>query len=280
MPKSILLTGSTGFIGRNLIPLLSRCYNVTAPSRSQLDLILSEDVEKFLRQNRYDAIVHLANPTGQTALDGYNLFERSLRVFDSLARCSPLYGKMIYLGSGAEYGKHRALAGITEEEFGNVTPQDPYGFARYMMSKLAERYDNIINLRLFACYGPTDPPYKLIPHIISCIRESKDVTLRQDVWFDFLFVTDIYPIIMHFIEYPSKHRFYNLCSGERILISSIAREVQRQMGSNLPIVFEKEGLNLEYTGMNTRLLNEMPNWKLTNISGGIKKILDQECTES
>ena len=281
MNKSILVTGSTGFIGQNIMPLLCRRYKITAPSRSELDLLDHTAVKEILEKGQFDVVVHLANPTGQNLIDAKDeLFERSLRVFASLERCSELYGKMIYLGSGAEYGKHRSIAGIGEDKFGIEIPRDQYGFARYLMSKLAAKRDNIVNLRLFACYGPADPPYKLIPHIMACVHERREIELRQDVWFDFLYAEDIYPVLEYFIENPAKHTAYNLCSGERALISSIADEVRRQMNANLQIVFKKSGLGLEYTGSNSRLKEEIQNWKPRSMSEGIRGILDYENREA
>ena len=274
--KRILLTGSTGFIGRNIAPLLRRTYEVFSPDRNELDLLDSEAVRSYIAREQFDAIIHLGNPTAQNPLDPLDeLFERSMRVFSSLEYCAGLYGKMIYLGSGAEYGKHRAIA-ASEDNFGEALPRDSYGLSRHLMSRIAATHENIVNLRLFGCYGPHDPPYKLMQHIIACIREGKVIDLNRDAWFDFLYVEDIFPILVHFIENNPKIRVYNLCSGERVKISSVAEEIMFQMKVNLPIVFKLDGMGLEYTGSNSRLLNEAPYWKPRSLREGIKKVLECE----
>ena len=252
-------------------------YNIAAPARAELDLLDADAVRQYLRCGAFDVIIHLASPTGQNPLDvKAEIFERSLRVFLALEHCAGSYGKMIYLGSGAEYGKHRNISMISEEAFGEELPKDPYGLSRYLMSKLAEKHDNIVNLRLFACCGPSDPPYKLIPHIINCIKEKKTIELHQDVWFDFLYVEDFLPVLMHFVEHPAKFKAYNLCSGNRTKISSIAEEICQQTGSSASIVFKKEGLNFEYTGSNARIRKELPHWEPRSISMSVKEILKKE----
>lgn len=272
--KTILLTGATGFIGRNLLPLLQESYSVSAPSRQELDLLNADAVRRYLYIGQFDAVIHLANPTGHNPQDPQSeLFERSLRVFSALEHCSDLFGKMIYLGSGAEYGKHRDISMISEDSFGAELPRDAYGLSRYIMSQLCEKHDNIVNLRLFACCGPDDMYHKLIPHIINCINERKTMELLQDVWFDFVYVIDILPVLQYFIEHPAKFKAYNLCSGKRIKISSIATEVRQQMGASSSIVFQKNGLGLEYTASNTRLCNELPHWKPRPINVAIQAIL-------
>jgi GDP-L-fucose synthase len=273
----ILATGSTGFVGTNVIPELKRYYNIDTPCREELDLLNSDEVRTFLKQGKYDAVIHLANPTAQNPIDKKSeLFERSLRVFTSLAHCSDLYGKMIYLGSGAEYGKHRALKQISENEFGTELPRDGYGLSRYIMNDIAESKGNIINFRLFACCGPNDPPYKLIQHVINCIKRGEPITQRQNMLFDFLYVSDITPVFQHFIKNEAVHKAYNLCSGMQTYTADIAKEVKRQMNSNLPIIYDDEEIGLEYTGSNTRLRSELPKWKPTDIFESIRRILSYE----
>ena len=273
----LLLTGATGFIGRNILPLLHKKYEVVAPTRGELDLLDADAVQRYIGNGNFDAILHLANPTGHNPLDATgDLFERSVRIFTALAYYADLYGKMIYIGSGAEYGKHRPLGQIGEDAFGEELPKDAYGLSRYVMSELAVRHSNIINLRLFACCGPGDPPHKLIPSVIAQARKDNMVTLRQDCWFDFLYVTDIADVLIHFIEHGNRYSSYNLCSGERLRIVNIAEEVCRQMGVNATVVCKESGLNNEYTGSNARLLAEIPDWRPLPMKDGIKNILRAE----
>ena len=275
--RSVLLTGSTGFIGMNVEPILRNEYSVAAPARSELDLLDAGSVRRYLERGQFDTVVHLATPTAQNPIDKYEeLFERSLKAFMSLLHCCNLYGKMIYLGSGAEYGKHRAITKISENEFGRELPQEPYGMSRYIMNELAACHYNITNLRVFGCYGRGDPPYKLMQHIIGCIRGNEPIELRQNTLFDFLSVHDIAPAIVHFIENQAEHKAYNLCSGEPVMIGWIAEEIKRQLGSTAPVVFKQDGFGLDYTGDNSRLRAEIPGWKPRTINEGIKELLEND----
>lgn len=275
--KKLLILGSTGFLGCNISNYFFGEYDIYKPLRSELDLLNFCNVYHYLKYGRFDVILNFANPTGhREALSESVVFERSFRVFTNLIYCNKMYGKMIYIGSGAEYGKHRAITNFSESEFGKELPRDSYGLSRYIMSELAEKSNNIYNLRLFGCYGIGDPPFKLIPHIIRCICKEKSIELKQNALFDFLYVKDIVMVIKYFIENEPKYKNYNLCSGRKIFISDIAAEVRRQMESNLPIVFKQDGYGLEYTGNNERLLSEIPNWKPRSMSEGIKEIIEYE----
>jgi GDP-L-fucose synthase len=276
--KRLLLTGASGFIGRNVLPILrEKGYDVIAPVRGELDLLDSDAVRRYLRAGRFDAVFHLANPTGHNPLDvPEELFERSIRVFMALATCPDFYGRMIYIGSGAEYGKHRPLVKVREDSFGEELPKDAYGLSRYVMSELTKGYSNIINLRVFACYGPGDPKHKLVPSVIEQALNSNTIELRQECFFDYLYVTDIADVLIYFIENNNRYKDYNVCSGKRIKITTIAEEVCRQMGVNATIKCQEDGFNLEYTGSNERLFAEMPEWRPTTMNDSIANILRSE----
>ena len=118
--KKLLLTGGTGFIGRNILPILREKYDVIAPTRTELNLSDETAVRSFLESGRFDIVFHCANPNpARNDLDTLNrLGLDSLRVYFSLSRCSDLFGRMFYLGSGAEYDKRSDIASVKEESFG------------------------------------------------------------------------------------------------------------------------------------------------------------------
>jgi GDP-L-fucose synthase len=270
----VLVTGTTGFLGKNVFAKLSKDFILSTYDRSRLDLLDTVAVRDLLERQKYDVVVHFANPTGHNPIDAPDeLFKKSLKVFTNLASCSDLYGKMIYIGSGAEYGKQRNLSQISEEEFGEVLPTDEYGLSRYIMSEIASGKENIYNLRLFGCCGLRDASHKVIPHTIDRIKENKEIVLRENKKLDYLFVEDLVEVLSYFIENKPMHKAYNICSGETWLISEVVEEVKRLMHSNIPVVFDSEMEGLEYSGSNTRIREEIPFWKPTKLKDAIKKIV-------
>lgn len=276
--KKILMTGSTGFIGRNILPILNQSAEILSPKRQDLDLKDENSVRRYLINNKVDFILHCANPNPiKNQLDSQStMFEDSLRIFMNLYNSSDLYEKLFFLGSGAEYDKTMEICCVKEEECFRSVPKDQYGLAKYIENTIAEKSIKAYNLRVFACYGPNDHPSKFITHCINCCLNDQDITIRQDCYFDYLHVFDLAAMIEWHINNDQKHTSYNMCSGHRVLLSDIAKEVKMQMKSNLSILIQNDGLNKEYTASNERFTSESGMFPAISLEEGISKQIEWE----
>lgn len=257
--KKILLTGGSGFVGKNVLPILEEKYCITAPTRKEIDLRDTRAVSNYIKEGSFDFIIHCANPNPVKSsqfdcID--NMFEDSLRIFMNFYHMQDWCEKILYLGSGAEFDKSKSIQVIEEEDIIRSIPSDIYGCSKYIMNELASRSKNIYNLRLFACYGPYDHESKFITHVIRSCIENHNITIRQNCYFDYLHVYDLARIMTYFIENDMNYHDYNIASGRRISLLDIAKEIKAQMKSNERIVIEKDGWNKEYTASIERLEKE------------------------
>ncbi len=150
----VLITGGSGFIGRNLVEYLGDRFEISAPASAELNLLDEHSVRDFLRRGGFDAVVHAATTRSNRGLGSPpDMLDRNCRMFFNLARNQSLFGKMLHFGSGAEYGRECLPARVTESYFDTRVPRDAYGFSKYICTKYAERSDNIFVLRLFGVFG-------------------------------------------------------------------------------------------------------------------------------
>lgn len=256
---TVLLTGGTGFVGRNVSPILERNCRLLVPARSELDLLDAQALERYIEEHDVDVIVHSANPNPvkNPKDDGdKEMFAASVRSFMNIFRLRNHCPRILYLGSGAEFDKRRDLREIREEEVADSVPVDAYGEGKFVMNALAQDSSNVTNLRLFACFGPYDHDSKFITHCIRSVLLGRDITIRQDCRFDYLHVYDLAKVIDYFVHHEPKYRDYNIASGSSLLLSEIAQMVLDIMGSDLKIELLSPGLNKEYTASVDRLENE------------------------
>ena len=260
MPKSILITGSTGFIGKNLKEQLSDFYQIYAPTSDELDLCNQEKVEEYFIRNEINTILHTASYRGKRGerYSDSKVLETGLRMYANLERCSHLYDKMYYFGSGAEYDCRYYQPFMKEEYFGNHIPQDGYGFYKYLLSKQCTQKDNIYDFRLFGVYGKyEDWTRRFISNNICRALKGKSMTLSRNVYFDYIYIDDLVQIMKWFIEHEPKHRHYNVCRGEHIDLLSLGNLIREVMHIDRPLEVAEDGYKLEYSGNNERVLEEM-----------------------
>lgn len=270
----ILITGGNGFIGRNLHEYLSKKQEIYAPSHLELDLLDKECVKSFLEKHRFDIIVHTAVKGGSRKLPTFQgMVKQNLKMFFNLAENSDLFEKMIFIGSGAEYDKTKDVKDVKEEDFGKTVPFDDYGFFKYVCSKYIEKSNNIINLRVFGIFGKyEDYEIRLISNILCRVIFDLPVEINQDAIFDFIYVNDLCRIIEHFIENHSKSKFYNIGSEKHLRLTEIAEKIKKTTKKDFNVVIKNQGMNKEYTCDNSRLRNELNNFKFTEIDKAIQEL--------
>lgn len=278
--KRILLTGGTGFVGKNILPLLREKYNVDAPTRQELDLKDSVAVAKYVKNGHYDVIIQGANPNPvkNTECDKVDtMFEDSMRIFMNFYNVREYCEKLLYFGSGAEFDKTRDMRKVKECDVYKSIPKDSYGLAKFYMNELARKSENVYNIRIFGCYGPYDHESKFLTHVIRCCLRNEDITIRQNCYFDYMQVFDLAKAIECIVELKPKYHDYNVCSGESISLKAIAEKIRVHMKCDNKIVILNDGLNNEYTGDNSLFMDEFgDDFIITNIDDGIKIQIEHE----
>lgn len=272
--KRILLTGASGFIGRNIAEGLQDQYIVLCPSSENLDLLDSKAVLRFFQMNSIDVVIHAANCNERKKkIVASEVLEKNLRMFFNLERCKSLYGKMLYFGSGAEYDMQNYIPNMPEEYFDVNVPKDAYGFSKYIMAKNCLKSDNIFDLCLFGVYGKYEEwNRRFISNAICRALKGMDITIHQNVYFDYLWVEDLIKVLPYFIENDLKYKRYNVCRGEKIDLYSLARIVRGILNIDCEIKVAESGWKPEYTGDNQRMIDAIGEVKFTELEDTIETL--------
>lgn len=273
--KKILLTGGSGFIGRNISEsYLATKYQIHAPKRSELDLNDDESVHNFFEKNHYDIVIHSAcKPGHRNASDIGGTFYTNSRMFFNLEKYSNSYLKLINIGSGAIYDMRHYKPKMSEDYFGKNIPLDEHGFCKYVTGKYIEKSDKIIDLRVFGIFGKyEDYAIRFISNVICKAVFDLPITIKQNRKFDYLDIDDLMPILEFFIEEKTQYNSYNITPDASIELLKIAQMVNVISQKNLPITIATEGLGLEYSGDNSRLKKEIKNFEFKKIEDSITSL--------
>lgn len=271
---TLLLTGGSGFIGQNILEQLHSKYEILSPSHKELDFINASDVLAFLSSKKVDFVVHAINSGGaRNQVADANMVEKNLRCFFNIAHLNKMYKKMIFIGSGAEYNKKQNLTNVSEDFFGQSIPEDQYGFYKYICSEYIQGSDKIINLRCFGVYGQyEDYTVRFISNAIVRSIFGLPISINKNCFFDYLEVGDLVNVIDFSLTNQLKHKFYNVGSGQKIDLLSIAKIIKEITGNPHEIIVKQDGLGNEYTCNVERLKQEMPNFVPTSLQDGITNL--------
>ena len=266
----ILVTGGSGFIGRNLVEHLSRSHEVLAPTHAELELTDNRAVDAWFRAHEVDAVVHGAvRPGHRAAQDPSRQLWSNLRMFFNIVRNGDRFGRLVFLSSGAVYDTRDALVGVAEDRLGASVPEDEHGLSKYAIARYLEALGpqgrpSVVELRLFGVFGRyEDYGVRFISNAICRTLCEMPITLRQDRRFSYLFIDDLMPVVDWALAGQPAHIAYNVAPDWTDSLHDLGLAVSRRSGKGIPLLVANEGHGREYSADNARLRTEMPNVTFT-----------------
>ena len=98
------------------------------------------------------------------------------------------------------------------------------------------------------------------------------LVIRQNVFFDYLDVYDLSRILDRMFYSCLRYRHYNVCTGSSLDLKTLAEKVIAASGKCLEVEVKNGGLSNEYSGENTRMLAEIPDFRFTPIEDSIARL--------
>lgn len=272
--KRIFITGSSGFIGKNLVEKLSSNNKVLAPNHKELDLLNFIKVEDYFKKNSIDIVIHTAVVGGSRKEEHKSdSFQKNMRMFLNIVRNKKYFKKFINLGSGAEYDKNKPLIKVKENNFDTHVPTDDYGFYKYCCSKYIENKEKFINLRIFGLFGKFERyDLRFISNAICKYIFKIPITINQNVNFDYVYIDDFTKIVRYFVENNTNEKFFNIGTGKKIDLLTIARKINNLSSYKVKITVKNSGLNKEYSCNNSRMLKEIKDLQFTDFDIALKEL--------
>lgn len=271
---AVLITGGSGFIGRNLAEHLTGSFLVLTPSRRELDLLDVDAVDRFFRSTRIDFVVHSATTPGhRNAQPAPDLVERDMRMFASLVRNRERFRKMVFISSGSVYGRRHYLPKMKEEFFGSYIPDDSAGFSKYCCACWAEHIEGIVELRPFGVFGKfEDYAIRFISNAICKVLLGLPITIKQNRKFDYVYINDLVRVIERCLREEVPCRSYNVTPECAVELKALAQMVVQVSGMDVPILIKAPGMGLEYSGDNARLRETFPGIELTPLDKSLAEL--------
>jgi dTDP-4-dehydrorhamnose reductase len=252
----ILLTGSTGFLGRYFYTFFKDRYDVTALSHADLNLEDPILVTEFLKNTYFDIVIHTA-VTGRELVQSIdkNIAEKNLQMFFNLYSNREHYGRFINFGSGAEFGLDRDIDLFHEDEIFTCFPKESYGFSKNIIARVIRNTDKFYNLRVFSCFDSSETDNRLLKKFIKSAENNRVFTVDQDRYVDFISLTDLAKVTELVIQGKILNKDFNVVYKEKLLVSDTLKLFAAQHGIDVRLVTTTATKGKSYTG-NGELLDQ------------------------
>ena len=258
--KRVWVAGHRGMVGAAIVRRLAaeRCEVLTA-GRDVLDLERQDQVERWVGEQRPDAIVMAAAKVGGIfANDTYpaDFLYKNLIIESNVIEAARQAGveKLLFLGSSCIYPKH-APQPITEDALltGPLEPTNEwYAVAKIAGIKLAQAYRRQYGLDFISAmptnlYGPEDNFDLTSSHVLpALIRKAHEAKVSGaetlTIWGsgapmrEFLHVDDCADALVFLLKAYSGEEHVNVGSGEDLTILELAQTICQVVGFTGEIV--------------------------------------------
>ena len=144
--RKCLLTGGSGLLGKNLVPLLTE-GSVIYPTSSEMDICCPLSVEKYFKQNSdIDLVIHAAAYTDvKQAEDNFlKCIEANIiGTFNILKNCAERKIKLVFISTDAVFDGEKGYYN-TEDA---VNPCSTYAKTKTSAELMVRTYDNALIIR-------------------------------------------------------------------------------------------------------------------------------------
>tara|TARA_B110000014_G_scaffold264453_1_gene266237 strand:- start:6918 stop:7871 length:954 start_codon:yes stop_codon:yes gene_type:complete len=311
----IIVTGSNGFIGSNLIKTLNSLgfKNILAVDDSTLENQInisdcdvedsisikefSEKLNKGTLQKKVDYIFHQGACSDTTEWDCDFLLKNNFYFSkDILEFCLQNTIPLVYASSASVYGNE----GNFKEERENERPINLYAYSKYIFDQLVRSNLNklssqVVGLRYFNVYGPRESHKKNMAsvafHMHQQLSKGKDIELfgeydgfkagKQSR--DFIYVDDVIDVNIWFMRNQNASGIFNVGTGKSQTFDEVADAVikwnKKGKISYIPFPENLKGSYQSYTQADISKLRECGYEKpFRDVQSGVKSYLDNFST--
>ena len=309
----IVVTGSNGFIGSNLIKGLNKIgYKDIIAVDDHNDPSLKENIihceikdylniDEFInlvKNNEIDgkkfkAIFHQGACSNTMEWDAEFLYKNNLLYSKELLRLSKeSQTPLIYASSASVYGSGT----VFQESLENENPINLYAYSKFKFDQLVRKEllkkdAQIVGLRYFNVYGPQEQHKGSMAsvafHLHNQLKENEEIKLFEgsdgyengEQRRDFIHVEDVIKVNLWFLENQNVSGIFNVGTGRSQTFNEVAHSVinwnKRGKINYIPFPEKLKGAYQSYTEADISRLREAGyKEEFLSVQEGVKKYLD------
>ena len=274
MKQKILITGSTGFVGSNILNLLLKknvyiydvLRNKNKKNKKIRDLKKNKnyspifykkfnDLERELKKIKIDIVINCA---------AYYTGKNDIKNIENLVQTNIIFCSVILESLKNKIKKFINFGSMMEYSHGNqFSPKNFYAITKYTFQKIEEfyklNYKNIkfYDLKLYETYGDNDVRKKIIPTIIKSYSKNKSVKIvSKNLIMNFVHIESLVKVIYMIIFNKIKEGEYCLKNNKFIKIQKLINTLNKKLKKKIKVKY----LSSKNISNSTKQLKKFPYW--------------------
>ena len=261
----LLVTGASGFIGRNLLRAIPEHWLVTATYNRSADLpafierlgrativpfqvdLTESDAATRLKssQGAFDACVFLAangDPALSVAKPAFDLRSNTISCVQLLEALH--FERLIYFSSGAVYD---GMVGAVSPR-SHIAPLLPYSISKFASEQYLRhfrgkgRIGNLFIVRFFGAYGPWEAERKIYGRLVRRFAIERDprFAIRGNGrnFIDAMYIDDAVRAILQLLATSGEGEVVDCASGNPVSLTALVETAARLFGLQPEITYE------------------------------------------
>jgi nucleoside-diphosphate-sugar epimerase len=276
----ILVTGATGFIGRELVKKLQYSYDVVTLVRESSDILMLKELNckiikykqnleiiDIFQKEKIDAVIHCAS---------FVIVKHNKNKIEELLNSNIMYGTYLLEASKISGAKWFINTGTFWQNYNNddYNPVNLYAATKEAFENIAKYYTETSDLvfttiKLNDTFGPNDTRDKIFNLWNNICKTNKSLDMSKgDQIIDISYIEDIinaYNLLINHLNSDKylefNHKTFAVKSNERMTLKELSKVFEDVIGKKLNINWGKR------TYRNREVMNPIdsialvPNWK-------------------
>lgn len=275
---SILVTGSSGFIGSEIVEKLSKSKVLTDSDNSKrIDL---RNINEVLKIDSADIVIHLGGKIPSKELKWNDYFDNNVSgTLNILEYCIKKKVKKLIYVSSYVYGNPEYCP-IDENH--PINPHNAYSESKFLGEQLCKFYCDksdlsVIILRPFNIFGESMNEGFLLTNLINATKTEKNITIiNKNSKRDFLYIDDFVDLILKIKDYDCKFEIFNVGTEISFSFNEIVKKIEGLTSKKLnPEYLEDEKIFIADIRADISKIKKKLNWEpKIEFEEGLKKILN------
>ena len=274
MKKKILITGSTGFIGSNIINILLKenvyIYDVLRNKNKKNKKIINfkknkkyspifyknfNELERKLKKIKIDIVVNCAT---------YYTAKNNIKSIENLVQTNIIFCSVILEILKNKIKKFINFGSMMEYSRGNhFSPKNFYAITKFSFQKIEEFYKlnnkniKFYDLKLYETYGDNDVRKKIIPTIIKSYSHNKSIKIvSKKLKMNFIHIESLVKAIYMIIFNKIKEGEYCLKNNKFIKIQQLINSLNKKLKKKIKTKY----LSKKNISNSSKQLKKFPYW--------------------